>query len=212
MEYRPGWCSSLPVWPFHSPLRQPWQLFRHFFALSAGGGSLYIIFVLNFELLLPLLYYGVSQRKSNIYTLDWSNIGNALLLGEPFISTCHWRKKKLLHQTALTGWDDRCLNFCVFFAVFVTKLKNKRREGGFSSLKVLIKICQKTTLQITDEITVANIWPYDFLLMGLWSCGAECLQWLWMLSSVTLQLWLIQSMILFFVLFLGKTRCYFGKD
>ena len=60
-----------------------------FFSLSAGGGSLYIIFVLTFELLLPLLYNGVSQRKSNIYTLDWSNIGNALLLGEPFIPTCH---------------------------------------------------------------------------------------------------------------------------
>ena len=119
--------------------------------------------------------------------------------------------KKFSTRRALTGWDDRCLNYCVFFAVFVTKLKNKRREGGFSSLKVLIKICQKTTLQITDEITVANIWPYDFLLMGLWSCGAECLQWLWMLSSVTLQLWLIQSMILFFCVVFGQNEVLFWQ-
>jgi len=114
---RPGWCSSLSVWPFHSPLRQPWQLFRHFFALSAGGGSLYIIFVLTFELL-PLLYYGVSQRKSNIYTLDWSNIGNALLLGHPFVSTCHGRKKNSspdrLWQVETTGvWTIVCFRcFC----------------------------------------------------------------------------------------------------
>ena len=161
------------------------------------GGFRFLIFWNSVFLKHPNIYPRLVQHWQCIVT--WGAFHFNLSLTQ----------KKLLHQTALTGWDDRCLNYCVFFAVFVTKLKNKRREGGFSSLKVLIKICQKTTLQITDEITVANIWPYDFLLMG--SCGADRLQWLWMLSSVTLQLWLIQSTILFLCCFWAKRDVILAK-
>ena len=69
--------------------------------------------------------------------------------------------KKILHQRALTGWDDRCLNYCVFFAVFVTKLKNKRREGG-------IFLSQSVDQNLSKDNSSNYWWNYSCQYLTLW--------------------------------------------
>ena len=69
--------------------------------------------------------------------------------------------KKSSTRQALTGWDDRCLNYCVFFAVFVTKLKNKRREGG-------IFLSQSVDQNLSKDNSSNYWWNYCCQYLTLW--------------------------------------------
>ena len=76
--------------------------------------------------------------------------------------------KKILHQTGFDRLRRQVSELLCVFAVFVTKLKNKRREGGiFLPLRVdqfvkrqLFKLLMKLLLPI-----------FDLVIFFWWGCG-----------------------------------------